>query len=140
MRIISLCMLFVSIAIVFLTMGPKENQAADRALVALKKAAGIALLLQRKRFRIIPLPLPLPLPLPIPIDLKQKSWPAPSWPTHHQSWPAASHHMPSWSAPSISHSWAPAESSWGGESWGGDSWGSGSDSYGIADSYGSSGY
>ena len=66
MRVISLCMLFVSIAIVFLTMGPRENQAADRALIALKKAAGIALLLQRKRFRVIPIPLPLPLPLPIP--------------------------------------------------------------------------
>lgn len=130
MRVISLCMLFVSIAIIFLVTGPREHQAADRALIALKKAAGIALLLQRKRFRIIPIPLPLPLPLPIPIELKnhqswpkQQSWaPAPSWPSHH-----VSH---SWSAPAhVDNSW----SSWSGDSWGGDSWAA-SDSYGsIAD-------
>jgi len=138
MRVTTLCMLFVSIAIVFLTMGPRENHAADKALVALKKAAGIALLLQRKKFRVIPIPLPLPLPLPIPIELKQKpSWPA--WPSHHQT-----HHAPSW--PSISHSWsAPAHvisDSWsGGGSYGGGSYGGGSyggGSYGGGDSWSAS--
>lgn len=125
MRKISICLMISSIVVLLLVFGPRHNTAQREGMMALKKAAAIALLLQKKRLRIIPLPLPLPLPLPIPISLNHHTPKHEPWPQHHgghhghhggwSSWPSISH---SWHAPTMLESWP--EQSWG-QSWG-DGW------------------